>query len=77
MARTQNLKLTIYHHSPVIKAWLLCFLLTVMVVAGCSSSSNSHDRWDYNKGFIVSKESGRILVVGDKPSDFEAPLAKY
>ncbi|WP_274654606.1 DUF3221 domain-containing protein [Paenibacillus humicola] len=51
----------------------LYFLLTV-ILTGCSSSSNSDERWDYNEGFVVSKESGRILVVRNKPSDFEAPL---
>lgn len=55
---------------------ILFFLLTVMVFAGCSSSSNSDNSWDYNEGFVVSKEGGRILMVRDKPSDFEVPLSE-
>ncbi|GMK49069.1 hypothetical protein PghCCS26_61990 [Paenibacillus glycanilyticus] len=54
---------------------ILFFLLTVMVFVGCSSSSNSDDSWDYNEGFVVSKEDGRILVVREKPSDFKDPLS--
>ncbi|OBR66463.1 hypothetical protein A7K91_03170 [Paenibacillus oryzae] len=59
----------------------LVFLIAMLVVVtGCSSSSNSDERWvydehwDYKDGFVVSKESGRILVVRDKPSNFKAPL---
>lgn len=58
-------------------SFIFVFLIAMLVVVtGCSSSSNAEERWDYKEGFVVSKESGRVLVVHQKPSDFEAPLSE-
>lgn len=56
----------------------IVFLLAIagVISTGCSSSSESSKDgpWDYSEGYVVAKENGRVLVVRDQVSDFNAPL---
>lgn len=57
------------------KSLMLVLFLLGVTGTGCSSSDNSMDGpWDYNEGYVVAKEGGRVLVVRDQVSDFNAPL---
>ncbi|MDQ8739012.1 DUF3221 domain-containing protein [Paenibacillus sp. LHD-38] len=61
------------------KMFILLFAVLVLAT-GCSSNNNNSDRygkiWDFRKGFVVTKEDGRILVVRDKVANLEVPLSE-
>lgn len=61
----------------------LVLILAMLGVVGTGCSENSDERWDYNEGFVVTKEylfggehTGRILVVRDKVANFKAPISE-
>ncbi|MHA7966796.1 DUF3221 domain-containing protein [Paenibacillus sp. CAU 1782] len=58
------------------KKIIVLLVFALVLATGCSSVNKDEvdGPWNYKKGFVVSKEDGRVLVVRDKVDEIDAPL---